>query len=252
MTRTVDTTGAKSVNIKTTGHEKSHFTVVLACCASGDKLPPMCIFKLKRQPKEKMPAGVVVTQNEKGWMNNSVMEKWLESCYSRRPDGFFKTKKALLVLDSMRAHISPEVKEAIKKTNSVPAVIPGGLTKQLQPLDISVNRSFKNQLRKQWEQWMTSGEHSFTATGRMRRATYAQVVEWVKVAWDRVDPAIIKSGFQKAGLWQYQEPEVEFESESEAESEAECTPTTEQLCRWRSELFNDDSDDEDFEGFTSD
>lgn len=45
----------------------------------------------------------------------------------------------------------------------------------LQPLDISVNRSFEAILRRRWEKWMTTGEHSFTATGRMRHVTLGEV-----------------------------------------------------------------------------
>ena len=40
MNWTVDNRGTNTVTIRTTGHEKTHFTVVLACCASGAKLPP--------------------------------------------------------------------------------------------------------------------------------------------------------------------------------------------------------------------
>ena len=32
--------------IKTTGHERTHFTVVLTCMADGAKLPPMVILVL--------------------------------------------------------------------------------------------------------------------------------------------------------------------------------------------------------------
>ena len=81
--------------------------------------------------------------------------------------------KTLLVWDSMRAHITDSVKTVIKRTNSTPAVIPGGTMKHLQPLDISVNRAFKVALRVEWEAWMTSGKKSFTKTGRMRRETFA-------------------------------------------------------------------------------
>ena len=35
--KTVDVTGAKTIMIKTSGNEKTHFTVVLACCADGTK-----------------------------------------------------------------------------------------------------------------------------------------------------------------------------------------------------------------------
>lgn len=94
-------------------------------------------------PEEQLPKDIVVKVNKKGWMMESLMKEWLMECYGKRPGGFFHQKKALLLLDSMRAHITDSVKAGIKKTNSIPAVIPEGTTKYLQSLDISVNRAFK-------------------------------------------------------------------------------------------------------------
>jgi hypothetical protein len=37
------------------------------------------------------------------------------------------------------------------------AIIPGRLTKKIQPLDLSVNKSFKSKLRSTWERWMMTG-----------------------------------------------------------------------------------------------
>jgi hypothetical protein len=45
--KTVDVEGAKTFMIKTSGNEKMHYTVVLACCADGTKLPTLFIFKRK-------------------------------------------------------------------------------------------------------------------------------------------------------------------------------------------------------------
>lgn len=53
--------------------------------------------------------------------------------------------------------------ESIKRTNLIPAVIPGSATKYLQPLDISGELCNKVALER--EAWMTSGEKSFTKTG---------------------------------------------------------------------------------------
>ncbi|KAJ4945416.1 hypothetical protein JOQ06_023101 [Pogonophryne albipinna] len=141
LTRTVNKKGESSITLRTTGHERTNFTCVLGCTASGLKLPPMAIFKRITMPKEKIPNGISFKVNKKGWMMESVMKEWLNECYVKRPGGFSRQKKALLVLDSMRAHITDSVKAAIKSTNSIPAVIPGGTTKHLQPLDISVNRA---------------------------------------------------------------------------------------------------------------
>lgn len=66
-----------------------------------------------------------------------------------------------LVLDSMRAHVTDSVKRAIKRINSIPAVIPGYTTKYLQPLDITVNRALKVALQAEWEAWMICGDKSY-------------------------------------------------------------------------------------------
>ena len=252
LTRTVNRKGESSVTLKTTGHEKTHFTCVLCCTASGEKLPPMVIFKRITMPKEKFPRGIVVKVNKKGWMTESLMHEWHTECYGKRPGGFFHRNKALLVLDSMRAHITDSVKEAIKRTNSIPAVIPGGTTKYLQPLDISINRAFKVALRVQWEAWMTSGEKSFTKTGRMRRATYGQVCQWVLTAWSIVKKSTIINGFRKAGLLRAEEGSVSsaenLPPDESDESDNENHPTSDEAIL---RLFNSDTEGDDFSGFSA-
>lgn len=138
LVRTVNKKGDSSVTLKTTCHERTHFTCALSFTISRQKLPPMLIFKRRSVPKENLPKEIVVKINKKGWMIESLMKEWLTECYGKRPGGFFHRQ-----LDSMRAHITDSVKAAIKRTNSIPAVIPGGTTKYLQPLDISVNHAFK-------------------------------------------------------------------------------------------------------------
>ena len=45
--KTVNVKGAKTIMIKS-GNEKTRYTVVLACCADGTKLPPLLSLKEKR------------------------------------------------------------------------------------------------------------------------------------------------------------------------------------------------------------
>ncbi len=144
-------------------------------------------------------------------------------------------------------------KAAIKRTNSIPAVIPGGTTKYLQPLDISVNGAFKVALRVEWQAWMTSSEKSFTKTGCMRRATFAQVCQWILTAWSSVKKSTITNGFRKAGLLRDEEDstssratrdESDIESDNERETEKVCD---EVILR----LFNSDTEEDDFSGFSA-
>ena len=148
MNKTVEEKGKSAVTVNTTFHKKASFTVFLSCTASGQKVPPMGIFKRNAAIKDKLSSGVIIHYNKKGWMDYDVMDLWLQKCCVKRAGRFFRQKKSLPVLDTMRAHISDITKDHVKATKSIPVVILGGLTKLLQPLDISVNKSFKCQMRK--------------------------------------------------------------------------------------------------------
>jgi len=65
----------------------------------------------------------------------------------------------------------PTIKAQLKEDNTDLVIIPGGLTRLLQPLDVSVNKPMKDALRQCWNQWLTSDDHTFTAGGRMRQPT---------------------------------------------------------------------------------
>lgn len=148
----------------------------------------------------------------------------------------------------MRAHITELTLKRIKAKNCTAAVIPGGMTKMLQPLDISVNRSFKAILRRLWESWMSDGEHSYTATGRMRRASFCEVAKWVREAWCAVSQATVIAGFRKAGLLASSAPDLDDDSSS-SDSEEETEEVPGSLPPELAELFQSASEEEDFEGF---
>ena len=88
--------GEKTILVKTTGHEKSRFTVVLACLANGVGLKPMVIFKRKTQPKGNFPAGVVVHNQPKGWMDESGVLLWTNKVWGNRPGGLWKERSLLV------------------------------------------------------------------------------------------------------------------------------------------------------------
>ena len=249
--RTVDTTGAESVPVSTTGQEKTGFTVVLACSETRTKLKPMVIFKRKTMPKEKLPDGVVVHCHNKGWMNRDVMAVWGEKVWRPRPVSFFN-RTSLLIFDSFSAHIDEGVCNTFKTVHkTTTAVIPGGLTKKLQPLDISVNRSFKNHVREEWEKWMSEGIHTFTETGKMRSATHAEVCNWVIGAWRAVKVTAITNGFRKAGITRVPgATEDDASDASEISDDEQSIATLDPVLDAQLiNLFNSDTEDEDFDGF---
>ena len=183
--KTVNQAGEKTIWVKTTGHEKQRFTVVLACLADGTKLPPMVIFKRKTLPKKKFPKGVLVHVQENGWMDDKGCINWIKKIWERCPGGLLN-RKSLLIWDMFKSHLCENVKATIKRINTDIAVIPGGLTSILQPLDVCLNKPYKDGLRKCWNEWMVSGDHTFTAAGNMCTASLTTVCAWVVKSWDNI------------------------------------------------------------------
>jgi len=146
-TTTIDKKNASTISIRTCRHEKSHFTVVLTCLADGTKLLPMIIFKLVNVPRQTFPNGIIIRANREGWMNADEMLWWIENIWTRRAISAVHPQ-SLLVLDSFRGHLTDPVKRQFNEHNTNIAVIPGGLTSKLQPLDVAINKSFKSKVIK--------------------------------------------------------------------------------------------------------
>lgn len=193
---TVSEKGVKSVSILTTGHEKDRFTVMLACLGDGTKLPPYVVFKRKTLPKNvNFPKGVIVRCQEKGWMDQGLVQDWLRTVWSKV--GGLTRKKSMLVWDSFRAHLSAPIRSTLKSLNTEPAVIPGGMTSMVQPLDVAINKPFKDRMRKKWQEWMLADQHTFTATGRIRKVELPQICQWIYEAWEDIPNELVKKSFRK-------------------------------------------------------
>lgn len=194
--RTVNKMGDKTILIKSTGHDKSRYTCVLTVMADGSKLRPMLIFPRKTAPKGNFPDEVIIHWNEKGWMDEEACKIWVHKVWEQRPGGL-RRHKSLLVWDRFSAHLTESVYAAVKGVNTDMAVIPGGLTGILQPLDVSINKPFKDALRARWEQWMASESYTLTAGGNMRPPSLETHAYWVKECWEGIKIPMIVKSFKK-------------------------------------------------------
>jgi hypothetical protein len=152
----VNEKGAKTVLIRGTCNEKARITVMLGVLADGCKLPPYVILRRKTMPKGKLPVGLVFWCQEKGWMTNELMMNWVRVIWKRKR-GTLLNKRGMLVLDAFRGHLTQQVKEEMRKGNTDVLVIPGGMTSQLQVLDVVVNKPFKDHLRQLYNDWLLEG-----------------------------------------------------------------------------------------------
>ncbi len=143
--------GAREVRIRSTGAEKRRLTVILTCTAAGDMLPPMVIFKGKRALKNlRIPPGVVVAVQPKAWNDASLTKVWIQKVLSR----YTEKQHALLVWDTFTGHMTDDVSEELRRRNITVAMVPGGCTSKVQPLDVCLNKPFKSSCRNQWVEYM--------------------------------------------------------------------------------------------------
>uniref|UniRef100_A0A672HC27 HTH CENPB-type domain-containing protein n=1 Tax=Salarias fasciatus TaxID=181472 RepID=A0A672HC27_SALFA len=219
---------------------KSRITVMLTCLADGTKLPLYVVLRRKTIPKEPMPPGIIVRAQEKGWMETELVVDWLKVVWGRRHGGLRKTRN-MLVLDAFRGHLTEPVKKQLRSMNGDIVIIPGGMTSQLQVLDVVVNKPFKDNLRKKYTEWLLSADHALTPTGRIQKPAVRLLCEWVLQAWDAVSSESIINGFKKCCisnamdgseddvLWEEVGPAEQREEDGSDESDSEPSEA-EDLC----------------------
>lgn len=104
-----NSTGNKTISIMTTGNKKvSICACMLACTANGQKLKSL-IFKRKTVPKGDFWKDVLIQTNERGWMNKSIMLKWLKISFQKWK-GAFSEPLDILIVDYMDSHLLDSVK----------------------------------------------------------------------------------------------------------------------------------------------
>jgi hypothetical protein len=154
--------GATTVQYKITrsGWQNRQATVILIISACGQVLDAVVIFHgvpggtIERQERASWATfNVEVYINEKAWNNAELMVKWIQEHLKTYMDRC-GVQELLLVMDSVKFHLTEEVRDALKKLHVVLAVVPAGCTSILQPLDTHINKVFKRHMKDATERLM--------------------------------------------------------------------------------------------------
>ena len=89
-------------------------------------------------------------------MDGTLMMRWINEIYLK----YAGSKKSLLVMDTFSAYCSDEIISLLSEHHPRVALIPGGCTSKLQPLDVSLNKPFKQVCRQKFQTYC----HSLLAT----------------------------------------------------------------------------------------
>jgi hypothetical protein len=127
-------------------------------------------------------------------MMEELMLEWLKIVWSCRP-GAFLNQPSMFVLDAFKGHVFDSVNICNMKTELV--VIPCGMISLLQPMDVAINKPFKDRLRQQYLTWIADRAHELTETGKIKSAAPSEVARWVLAAWKAIPESIMTRSFEK-------------------------------------------------------
>lgn len=144
--------GEKTVWVKgaTSGWDKRQATLQLTVFADGENyVHPLIFFRGQgagvavQKEKSLYDPRVVVKFNPTAYANSENMLEWLEEQVIPVLEG----QPTLLALDLFGGHKTDDVLDTMKANDITISVIPAGCTGIVQPLDISINRPFKDILK---------------------------------------------------------------------------------------------------------
>ena len=79
----------------------------------------------------------------------------------------------LLIMDSAPVHISEEIKNLYLSNNKRLLFIPPGLTSVLQPLDLSINKLFKEGIRNKYAEYLIKNKDMSNKVNR------EDIIKWI-------------------------------------------------------------------------
>jgi transcriptional/translational regulatory protein YebC/TACO1 len=136
------------------GWDKRQATLILYIFADGiPRIMPTIIFhgnptdeggQIHKKEHQLYHPDVIVEYNDHAYNNEELFSRWIDTT-------LFKIRQEeeedfLLVMDAASFHKTADIKRKLREQNITVAMIPAGCTCLLQPLDIAVNKPFKEWL----------------------------------------------------------------------------------------------------------
>ena len=158
---TMEKEGAKKVPIKGLD-DKREVTVFLCITPSGVYLPPQVLYQgttEKCHPVYQFPDNWDIWHSSSHWSTQDTVEWFVDKVIvpyvqtQRDSLGLPETQKALLTFDVFAAHRVESVLSKLEENNVLVIFIPLNCTDMLQPLDISVNKPLKAEIKRCFVNW---------------------------------------------------------------------------------------------------
>ena len=203
--------GEKTIWVKSTGSglDKRQMTVQLTIFADGiGRVKPLIVFRGKglritATEKALWSNKVDVVFQENACMDENIFLWWMENAWKLCRSSIFDKSPKLLTLDMYKGQNTEVVQNAWQKYRTTPVVIPAGCTSLIQPLDVSVNKSFKQYLEDASQDHYLNNTESWVEGKVSAKERRILMTKWVADAWEKIcqnHQASIQRSFAKCGI----------------------------------------------------
>ena len=130
---------------------KRQITALFACTTAGHFLPIQLIYcgrTPKCLPKVTFPSHWYIMCTPNHWSNEATMIEYVNLIIipyvtEKRKELALKSNHTALVFDAFNGQWTQEMFQLLQETNIMYVLVPSNCTDKCQPLDLSVNKTFK-------------------------------------------------------------------------------------------------------------
>ena len=200
--KTINMIGERTIQARRSGSNSKRVTVLLAVAADGTKLPPFIVFKgvphgkIESSLDEILPDGMFGCCQESGWMDEMKSQLWISKVWLPYVKD---TNESFLLLDSFKCHLLESFTSKLLDCGTEYEHIPGGLTSQVQPCDVGINKPFKTYMRQSYMNWCVEQYRELGKVASIPTPTRRELVEWVQTAWENISESNVRNAWHGSG-----------------------------------------------------
>ena len=201
--------GEKDVPFLSHPQSKTQATATLCIASNGDILPPLLTFVYAYQGKSarKFPRKYEKYQNitnphfvrfsdsgfNKDWILQDYVEKVILAWKSRQ------NKEVVLIIDQAKCHMSHDFIHYLDTLKMTYIFIPSGYTSVLQPLDVVINKPFKDEMRASYLVWLEAQVANITVR-QVLPPNEDNIMDWVAKALVALTTNMVTESFRLTAL----------------------------------------------------
>jgi hypothetical protein len=198
--KTLDFKGVRDVTILKNKKYKSRMTVLLSVVSNGDFLSPFVIGKsMSKKTKEiNCYLNLFHSSNSNSWMTTTMFIEYLKLViipYKRKTMG-----KIILIMDKFSVHTNSTVQDFMKNSNINYEYIPAGCTGFLQPLDVTINRVFKDGIRAHYDEFLSETLQVTQEQNQIYPPSKENFYSWIVGTLAKMEKNLIINSFKHCGI----------------------------------------------------